>query len=182
MEFEDETLPTRLDRTVIYECKWVNLYRDRVALPTGHILEQYHLLDFGRGAVIAIVENERGEILMERIARYPTGMVTWELPSGGIEGDESILNAAAREVFEETGYETHAHAEVYQFNPLTGISNMRAYIVRCRAGVKSGELDQNEIMAARWFSSQELRSMIKRGETSDGFALIGLLLYFDGKE
>ncbi len=40
----DDALPTRLDRTVLYESRWVNLYRDRVALGNGHILEQYHLL------------------------------------------------------------------------------------------------------------------------------------------
>ena len=32
-----------------------------------------------------IVENDQGHILMEQVARYPTGTTTWELPAGRIE-------------------------------------------------------------------------------------------------
>lgn len=170
-------LPTRLERTVIYECPWVNLYRDRVALPNGHILEQYHLLDFGRGSVTMVVEDEQGQILMERVARYPTGTVAWELPAGRIEGDESILNAARREVLEETGYETAGHRHFYTYHPMNGISNMTTHLVHCRAGKRIGERDANEVNAIRWFTPAELRQMIARGEISDGFALVGLLLH-----
>jgi ADP-ribose pyrophosphatase len=155
----------------------VSLYRDRVALPSGHVLEQYHILDFGRGAVAVLVENDLGQLLMERVARYPTGMTTWELPAGHIDGDEAVLAAAEREVREETGYETHGHTEIYQFHPLNGISNMRVHVVRCRAGTRSGEIDDDEVAAIRWFDRQELAAMIERREIVDAFALIGLLLH-----
>jgi ADP-ribose pyrophosphatase len=181
MEHNDEKLPTRLERTVVYESRWVNLYRDKVALPSGHILDQYHILDFGRGSVVVVVENDAGQILMERVTRYPTGMTTWELPAGRIEGSESVLTAAEREVREETGYETIDHREIYQYNPLNGISNMFIQIVRCRAGMRSGQLDKDEIGDIRWFSRQELRSMIKRREITDGLALAGLLLHFENE-
>ena len=72
MADRDEKIPARLDRTVIYESRWVNLYRDKVELPSGHILEQYHVVDFGRGAVAVVVDNDRGQVLMERVSRYPT--------------------------------------------------------------------------------------------------------------
>jgi ADP-ribose pyrophosphatase len=172
-------LPIRLNRTVIYESPWVNLYRDRVALPTGRILEQYHLLDFGRGAVAVVVEDKQGRILMEQVARYPTGMVSWELPAGRIEADEPILEAARREVLEETGYETSEHRQVYTYHPLNGISNMTVYVVHCRAGVGSGQLDHNEVGQIAWFTPVELKRMIGRGEISDGFALVGLLLHYN---
>jgi ADP-ribose pyrophosphatase len=180
MDERHEELPTRLDRTVVYESRWVSLYRDRVALPNGHILEQYHILDFGRGAVAVLVENDLGQLLMERVARYPTGMTTWELPAGHIEGAESVLAAAEREVREETGYETYGHVQVYQFHPMNGISNMRVHVVHCRAGVRSGPVDDNEVAAVRWFSRPEIASMIGRQEIVDAFALIGLLLHQAG--
>lgn len=177
MDQSCDELPRRLDRTVLYESPWVSLYRDRVALPNGHILEQYHILDFGRGAVVVVVENDAGQLLMERVARYPTGMTTWELPAGHIDGDEPVLAAAEREVREETGYETQNHAEIYQFHPLNGISNMRVYVVHCRAGERCGPLDEDEVAALQWFSMRELAAMIQRREIVDAFALVGLLLH-----
>ena len=172
-------LPTRLDRTIIYESPWVNLYRDRVALPSGGILEQYHLLDFGPGAVAVIVENDQGQILMEQVARYPTQTTSWELPAGRIEDGESILAAAQREVLEETGYETSEHRQIYIYHPLNGISNMTVHVVHCQVGRGSGVWDENEVERFGWFSADELRDMIRRGEISDGFALVGLLLHFN---
>ena len=109
----DELLPKRLTRVTLYKSPWVNLHRDRVVMPNGHIVEQYHLVDFERSAVAVIVEDGEGRILMERVARYPTQSVTWELPAGGIEENESVVEAAAREVREETGYDAHDFESLY---------------------------------------------------------------------
>jgi len=176
MDKPESPLPTQLARTTIYESRWVNLHRDRVRLANGHEIEQYHVIEFDTGAVCALVENADGQILMEQMSRYPTSTIAWELPSGGMDPGESAIAAARREVFEETGYETCGHAEVYKFHALTGISNQRAHIVTCQAGRCTGSIDTNEVDAVRWFSFEELMQMIDRREITDSFTLIALLL------
>ena len=171
--------PKRLSRTVLYESRWVNLYRDRVALPTGTILEQYHIVDFGPGAACVIVEDPAGNILLERIARYPTGITSWELPAGGIEPAEPILAAAAREVLEETGYQTHSHRLLQAYNPLNGISNFNVFVVHCLVGERSGQIDPNEIQSIRWFSPAETWHLLRNKQISDGLTLVGLLLHLN---
>ncbi len=179
MNHFDEKLPTRLNRTTIYKSPWVNLYRDKVSMPNGHIIEQYHFLDFGRGAVLIIVEDNNGHILMERVSRYPTNSVTWELPAGSIEGEESLLEAAQREVKEETGYDTCDHQHIYTYHPMNGISNMIVHVFHCKASRRVSQVDENEVQEVRWFNIEELQNAIQNRKITDGFALTGLLLYMN---
>lgn len=177
MSDPDDQAPVRRARTVLYESPWVNLYRDRVALPTGRIVEQYHFLDLGR-AVVVIVQDQEQRILLARVARYPTGTTTWELPAGGIEPGETALEAARREVLEETGHETAGHEEIYVYHPLNGISNQMASVVTCQAGERTGQVDLDEVCSIRWHSRDEIGDLLARREITDGFALVGLLLHF----
>ena len=99
-----DRLPQTLSRTTIYTSPWVNLHVDRVQLPTGHILERYHLLDFPNPAVAVLLEDSQGRLAFVRISRHTTGQSSWEIPAGGIEPGETPLEAARRETLEETGF------------------------------------------------------------------------------
>ena len=180
MDITEPTEPERLDRTVVYESRWVNLYRDRVRLSTGRVLDAYHVLDFGLGSVVVIVRNDLDEVLLERVARYPTGTTTWELPAGGVESGETAIVAAQGEVREETGYETANHSCLYSYHPLNGISNLQITVVTCVAGQRTREIDRNEIAGIRWFTRGELSGMLQRREITDGLALVGLLIHLQG--
>jgi len=171
------TKPKRLARTVIYENPWVNLYVDKVAFPDGRIIEQHHILEFDKQAVAVLVENEQGDLLFVEAYRYPTDSIEWEIPAGGIDSNEAILETTQREVLEETGYASVKHKLVYTFNPLNGISNKVFYIVRCQATTQNGVFDQNEVRSYRWFSRQEIEQMLRDQVIHDGFTLVGLLFY-----
>jgi ADP-ribose pyrophosphatase len=169
--------PKRLARTVIYENPWVNLYVDRVEFPDGRIIKEHHLLDFEKEAVAALVEDAQGRILLVHVFRYTTDSIEWEIPAGIIEDGESIFEAAEREVWEESGYETINHEPVYTFYPMNGISNKVFHIVRCQATKKTGEFDRNEVKEFKWVTRQEIRELVEDRRIQDGFSLTALLLY-----
>ncbi len=169
--------PLRLSRRTVYESDWVGLYLDRVVFPDGRLIPEYHLVHT-RNAVAALVENESGELLFEHIFRYATDRMEWEIPAGGVEDGEDILEAARREVQEETGYETHAHRLVYTFNPANGSIDTRFFLVACRAGVRTAGIDPGEIQATRWLKKAEIEELILRGEMQDGFTLVAVLLWW----
>jgi ADP-ribose pyrophosphatase len=169
--------PKRLSRTVVYESPWVNLYVDGVRFPNGRVIERHHFLEFGKSSVVAVVEDKhREQVLLVKVCRYATGSTDWELPAGGVEADESVIEAAQREILEETGYESINHEQVYTYHPLPGIANKLAYVIRCEATDRKAAFDEDEVSEVQWFSKAQVRGMIERKEMVDGLSLIGLLL------
>lgn len=174
--------PERLDRNVIYQNPWVNLYVDKVRFPGGRIIEQHHMLDFEKQAVSVIVENERSDILFVQSYRYTTNSIEWEIPAGGIDAGESALDAARREAQEETGYDIDDLEMIYTYYPMNGISNKTFHIAKASVCSEIGDFDHNEVKSVTWFTRREVRSMIKNKVIKDGFSLTALLLHLATSE
>jgi len=169
--------PERLSRNTIYQSPWVNLYLDTVKFPNGLVIEKFHLLDFPRAAVTALVEDDSGNILFARICRYTSGRTEWELPAGGVETGETEIDAARREVLEETGYISEHHELTYSYYPMNGSANKLFHVVRCKAIEQIQEFDKNEVSENQWFTRDEVRLMVKDRVVTDGFTLTALLLW-----
>lgn len=166
----------RLAREEIYRNRWVNLFIDRVRFPNGRIIDRHHLLDFDHQAVLAVARDEVGRYLMVQVCRYPTGRCEWEFPAGGLEEGEDLLQAAQRELLEETGYASSGHRLLYTYHPLNGIANQVFHVVRCQVSGPAAAYDTAEINAVAWFTSAEIGSKIAAGELMDGYTLTAFLL------
>jgi 8-oxo-dGTP pyrophosphatase MutT (NUDIX family) len=167
-------LPERLSRTVVYENRWVGLFRDRVRTSSGRVLEEMHVVHVEDPGVAAIVEDAQGRVAMVRVPRYATGTCEWELPEGRAAPGEAPEAAAAREVLEETGWTSAGHERLLTFHPLPGLSSHVMHVVRCRAVAPAGDFDRDEVDEVRWFPLAELASMIRARTIPDGFTLLAL--------
>jgi 8-oxo-dGTP pyrophosphatase MutT (NUDIX family) len=82
---------------------WMNVREDHVRLPNGHEMEEYHVLEYPDWVCVVCLTEESELVLVEQY-RYGIDETTLELPSGVIETREEPLEAAKRELLEETGY------------------------------------------------------------------------------
>ncbi len=172
-------LPKRLDRKAIYESPWVNLYLDKVLLPSGKVIEEYHQLDYPKESVSVLLVNFRNEICFIRSLRYTTQKVEWELPSGGIDNGEDIITAACREVFEETGFNANDLKHIYSYNPSNGMSNQNVHVVLGKVdNTSQNEVDNDEVKEVRWLSEIKIKKLVAENDINDGISLLSLLLYF----
>ncbi len=170
--------PQRLERETIYSSEWLNLHRDRVLLPAGRLLEQYHIIEMKKDSVASIITNEENNVLLVKTARYPTDSIEWEIPTGFLESESDIFDGAYREVLEETGILTANHRLIYKYYPVNGISDSITYIVHCEANDDIKEFDKNETVEIKWFSKKSLMEMISKNLIMCGTTLVALLHYF----
>lgn len=174
------TPPKLLQRKTVYESEWINLHLDRVQLPSGKIIEEYHTVEYMKEGVVVLVTNAQGEILMIQNRRYRQDQPSWEIPAGFLEKREKALEGAKREVKEETGYEATHLTYLYPYHPSNGISTEVLHICFAQVEDKAPEaFDTDEVKSVHWVKKEEVRRMIHAGEISDGCSLVPLLLYLN---
>jgi ADP-ribose pyrophosphatase YjhB (NUDIX family) len=92
---------------------------------------------------------------------------SWELPAGGIEPGEGPVEAAVREVQEETGWELRQPRLVCSAWRCPERSDHRAYVVEGWAGHRVGPHDPDEVSALAWFGRRETYDMLRTTAVSD---------------
>ncbi len=130
-----------------------------------------------QGSVVVLPVLSDGRVLLVRQYRYAVGDFLWELVAGGIEPGESPLQAAQRELREESGYEARRFSRLLTFYPTPGFATEEMYLYLAtglRAGAARPESD--EALEVRAFTRRELERMIHRGTLRDGKTLVGILL------
>ncbi len=76
-----------------------------------------------QGAVAIIAITSEHEIVLTKQRRYPLDLETIEIPAGKIENNESSIEAAKRELLEETGYIANEIELIGSFYTTPGFSN-----------------------------------------------------------
>ena len=97
-----ELIEKKISSELIFDGKIVHLYKDTVELPNGKEATREVIRHVGAVGVIPVTDN--GEVILVKQFRYPFGEVLTEIPAGKLDSkDEDIVEAAKRELREETG-------------------------------------------------------------------------------
>lgn len=160
---------------------WFRVLKSKVEMPDRNFTT-YYTLDFLRAAV-GIIPRRPGEILLIRQYRFIIDEFVWAIPSGGVEKSEDFVEAARRELFEETGYQAKKISLLQHYYPSYGCGNQEfhLYLAEDLEGEPKAP-DKNEVLEARWFKDDEVKEMIFANQIVDGLSLTPLLqLFLEGK-
>ena len=166
-------------RSILDLPPWFSVHEDRVRLPSGRIVEDYYRIE-APDYVLISARREDGSVLMERHYKQCLGRVILTCPAGGVEAGETPLEAARRELLEETGYQAARWTPMGSFvvDGTRGICSAHLFcadgLERCAEPVA----DEMEEMELQFMSPAQLSAAVRQGEIAllPDIALLALAL------
>ncbi len=140
-----------LDRRTVFEAPpWLELSVETVEVPGGRVIDDFHQLAIPDFTVV-FAETPDGRVIVIRQYKHGARRASLTLPGGMVEAGENPLEAARRELLEETGYEAGDWQNLGSFvvNGNLGCGTghfFRASGARRVAEPASGDLEEMELL------------------------------------
>lgn len=154
---------------VSYENPWIRVETSAVTHPDGSD-GIYGVVRYANRAIGVLPIDGTGHTWLVGQHRFPFDAYSWELPEGGGPMADAPLDAARRELAEETGLTAENWHEVGRWHLSNSVSDEKA-IGYIAWGLTEGEArpEPSEELSVRRVSFTKLVTMCLEGEISDGF-------------
>ena len=159
----------------VYRCRLFWVTEDEAVDPkTGFTIKRSVVRHAGSAVMMAVDEKKR--ILLVRQYRLPAGKNLWELPAGKVDPGETPLDAAKRELAEETGYKARQWTKLVSYFASPGFvqERMTIYLATGLTAGTATPMDDEQI-ETRWFTRKELGALIAAGKIEDAKTMVGFL-------
>lgn len=161
-----------VDREQLASFKNFDVHRVRRTSPRTGKDHDYFIIDT-RNWVNVIPLDVDGRLVVVRQFRHGTSRFTIEIPGGVVDPGESVVEAAARELREESGYEAEALRFLGTISPNPAIFTNTCGTVlatRCRR-VGAPQPDPGEDFEVLALDREGLKTAIRRGEVDHALVL-----------
>lgn len=158
--------------------QWIDIRRSAYRYPDGRVFEPYYSYS-RRDYAVVVASDTEGRYICVRQFRQGIKKVTTEFPAGGIESKDGIesgaqrgkysdeaLEAAKRELKEETGYESDEWRHLLTIPSHATLADNYAHLFEARncRKVSGQSLDETEYLTIISHSKEEIEEMIKNGD------------------
>ena len=175
----------------IVQDQWIDFKRSDYRFPDGKVFGPFY--SYSRRDYCTIVaSDEEGDYLCVRQFRQGIRQVTTEFPAGGIERKDGIqygtghgpdvaedaLEAAKRELLEETGYVSDEWKFLCAIPSNATMADNYAHIFEARNCRKAGaqHLDETEFLGVNSYSAAEIEEMMEKGRFQQALHILAWLL------
>lgn len=159
---------------------WFTVRRERVELPNGYVIPSYYVLEYPAWVCILGVTKE-GKMVLIRQYRHGLGNVSYELCAGVCDDtDVSCMEAAKRELLEETGFGGGEWQEwmVESANPGTHTNLVYCFYATGLEKISDQKLEQSEDISVELLDATEVKALLLNDEIVQSLHVAPLWKYF----
>lgn len=153
-----------LGREVVLDHPFLRVTMEQVRLPDGRVISDWPIVA-ARDYVNVVVTNEAGQVMIVEGYKHGPGRSSWQVVGGYLEVGEEPLQAAQRELLEETGYASddwqHLGSFVVDANRRVGVGHF--YLARQARPVTTANHNDLEQFAVKWLSVAEVAAGLGSG-------------------
>src|SRR5947207_9252254 len=168
-----------LNSKTVYEGKVFTVAVDEVLEPSW-VRTSREVVRHQGSAVVLPVDDAKSEprILLEEQFRYAANETLWEVPAGRVDSGESALEAARRELLEETGFTASRWTHAFYFFASPGFLAERMDVFLAR-GLKPGEAQPEDVerIKVKFFPLNTALRMCLNGKIHDAKTMAAIFWY-----
>ena len=177
---DDDARWRTLSSTYLFQRPWLTVRCQRMLLPTGREHPEYYILEYPTWVnIIALTPDDR--MLLVRQYRPALDITRYELCAGVMDpSDASPLEAAQRELLEETGFGGGEWTKLMVVGPNPSAMNNVSISFLAHGVTKLCEprLEETEDISVHLFSRDEVYNMLKVGQFAQALMVAPLWRYF----
>jgi ADP-ribose pyrophosphatase len=160
----------------VYRCGLFWVTEDEAVDKTGWEIKRSVVRH--RGSAVMMAVDDKNRVMLVRQYRLPANRYLWELPAGKTDEGETALQAAKRELIEETGLRAKKWKKLVTFLPSPGYVEEKMTIFQAK-DLTQGEAEpmEDERIETRWFTKKEIRKLLESNEILDAKTMIGFLYW-----
>jgi 8-oxo-dGTP pyrophosphatase MutT (NUDIX family) len=160
----------------VYENPWISVREDSVIRPDGEP-GIYGVVHY-KNTAVGVLPVEDDHVYLVGQYRYPLERYSWEIPEGGCPEDEEPLEAARRELKEETGLEARSWSRLGEAFLSNSVADECAvWFLATDLVPGESQNEGTEVIGVRRVPLREAVAMAMDGRITDALSMLALTTY-----
>lgn len=158
----------------IYDGRIIQVGLETFEMPNGNQVTHEIARHIPAAAVLPITDDGESVLLVYQF-RPVLNQWFWEIPAGMIDLKESPIDAARRELIEETGWKAKRIEPYFTIHTAIGFTDEAIHVFKSLGLEKSEKhLDENEVLEEHFFTRDQIKTMLQKRDITDSKTMAAL--------